>query len=216
MSDRTNNDLPEIDTSDFECALSNEELRCFRLNRHAFFSLVHQIVKELNLKGHIEHLNICSPDRCRAELYRNHENPWPSKNLCLDIYTNKYMDDRLLRHEFKHEADRRDPNMRYDPIIEERWKGKKNWILEMAANISVDARLGDSGLGKKRRQEEFNQNFGKEYDALFEEVWADPPATWPDIEALATKLSKILRGKKQDRSSASGRSKCRLCSSKDY
>lgn len=215
MSNRTNDDLPEIDTRDFLLGLSKKEQRCFRSQLPAFVSLVHQIIKELNLQGHIKHINICSPDRCRAELYRNHENPWPSKNLCLDIYTDKYMDDRLLRHEFMHEADRRDPEMKYDPAIEERWKGEKYWILEMAANISVDARLGDSGLGKKRRQEEFNQNFGEEYNALFEEVWGAPPATWPDIVALATKLSKILRGNNQDRLSASGKSKCRLSSSKD-
>ena len=215
MSDKTNYVLPEIDTSDFECALSNEELRSFRLHRPAFVRLVHKIVIQLDLQEHIKHLNICSPDRCRAELYRDKNNPWPSKNLCLDIYKDKYMDEKLLRHEFGHEADRRNPKMRYDPMIEKRWEGAKFWILEMAANISLDARLGDGGLGKKKRQEEFCLNFGQEYDALFEEVWANAPATWPDIEKLATKLSKILRGNFQDRSSASGRSKRRKCISKD-
>lgn len=214
MSDRTNCDLPKIDTSDFEYTLSNAELRRFRSYRLAFVRLVHQIVIELKLQGHIEHLNICSPVRCRAEFYRDHENPWPSKNLCLDIYTNKYMDERLLRHELGHEADRRNPDMLYDPTIEERWQGQDYWILEMAANISLDARLGDGGLGKKRRRKESCQNFGKEYDSFFEEVWANAPTTWPSIEALSSKLSKMLPGNIQGRSSASGRSKHRVCSSK--
>ena len=215
MSDRTNCDLPEIDTSDFECALSTAELRRFRSNRPAFVRLLHRIVIELKLQGHIEHLNICSPDRCRAELYRDRKNPWPSKNLCLDIYTNKYMDERLLRHELGHEADRRNPDMLYDPTIEEHWQGQDYWILEMAANISLDARLGDGGLGKKRRRKEFCQNFGKEYDGSFEEVWANAPTTWPAIGALASKLSKILLGNIQGQSSASGRLKRRICFSKD-
>ena len=215
MSDRTNSDLPKIDTSDFELALSNVELRSFLSKRLEFVGLVHQIVIELKLQGHIEHLNIYSPARSRAELYRDHENPWPSKNLCLDIYTNKYMDEQLLRHELGHEADRRNPNMLYDPKIEERWRGQNFWILEMAANISLDARLGDGGLGKKKRRKEFCQKFGKEYDSFFEEVWANAPTTWPAIEALSSKLSKMLPGNIQGRSSASGRSKPRVCSSKD-
>jgi hypothetical protein len=85
----------------------------------------------------------------------------------------------------------------------------------MAANISLDARLGDGGLGKKRRRKEFCQWFGKEYDGFFEEVWENEPATWPAIEALAFKFSKMLPGNIQGRSSASGRSKRRVCSSKD-
>lgn len=214
MSDRTNCDLPKIDTSDFELALSDAELMRFYSNRPAFVSLVNQIVIELKLQGHIEHLNICSPAYCRAELYRDHNNPWPSKNLCLDIYTNKYMDERLLRHELGHEADRRNPDMLYDPTIEKRWRGQNFWILEMAANISLDARLGDGGLGKKKRRKEFCQKFGKEYDSFFEEVWANAPTTWPAIEALSSKLSKMLPGNIRGGSSVSGRSKHRVCSSK--
>ena len=190
MSDRTNYDPPKICTRGFEDVLSNAELKCFCSHRPAFIKLIHQIVIELKLQGYIEYLNISSPAQDRAALYRT--NPWPSKILHLDIYKDKYMDERLLRHELGHEADRRNPDMLYDPTIEVRWKEANYRIFEMAANISLDARLGDGGLGRKRRQEEFCQKFGKEYDDFFEEAWANAPATWPDIEKLARKLLKIL------------------------
>lgn len=193
MDNKARHYLPEIDTTDFECALSKEQLMSFRRHRPEFIKLIHQIIIELNLQGQIEHLSICSPDRGRSELYRNKKNPWPSKNLCLNIYTEKYMDERLLRHELGHEADRRNPSMQYDASVEERWKGEHQWILEMAANISLDARLGDCGLGKQKRKEEFFQNLGIEHEDLFEEIWTSPPVKWLTIEKIAFKLFEISR-----------------------
>ena len=96
----------------------------------------------------------------------------------------------MLRHEFQHEADRRNQEMLYDPAIDERWK-KNRWALDVAANISVDARLGERGLGKECRREDFRQAVGGQHEAVFEETWANPPRTWPEIEVLAIKLVEI-------------------------
>jgi hypothetical protein len=168
----------------------------FAANRDAFEALLRRLIVELGLQGQIEVLRICWPREGRTVLYR--EDPWPSKRLNLEMYTDpeKYMDEQLLRHELGHEADRQDPEMLYDPAIEERWKhcwalsgaGKRWKPLDLAANISLDARLGGRGLGKKKRLEEFRKIVGKEHGWLFEEAWANPPRTWPEIEGLAKRL----------------------------
>jgi hypothetical protein len=187
MNDERNGRLPEIDTSDFELALSDSQLQQFLQDRHAFVNLLQRLIIELRLQGQIEHLKICEPARGHAEIYREPGNPWPSKRLGLDIYLDRHMDERLLRHELGHEADRWNPEMGYDPAIEERWKG--HWALNLAANISLDARLGDRGLGKELRRSDFRSEVGEDYDSVFEEAWGNPPKTWSEIEALATRLS---------------------------
>ncbi len=189
MSEEKDHHFPEIDTEDFELALSDSQRQQFLKDRPAFVHLLDRLVVELGLQGQIEHLEICKPARCRAELYREPGNAWPSKRLCLDIYPDRYMDEHLLRHELGHEADRWNPKMLYDPAIEERWK--RCWAFNLAANISLDRRLGDGGLGKEMRREDFQAELGEEHGDVFEEVWADPPKTWPQIEALATKLSAL-------------------------
>ncbi len=186
--------LPEIDTRDFEVDLQPcpSELKRFRENRPAFLNLLHSLIIELKLQGQIEQLKICapdSPDRSRAELFRKIEHPWPSRRLCLAIYRDRYMDERLLRHELGHEADRPNPEMRYDPAIEERWKNC--WAFNLAANISLNARLGDGGLGRESDRPNFQELVGREHEELFEEAWTNPPRTWPDIEELAKRLLAI-------------------------
>ena len=187
MADKDGSSFLQIDTEDLELSLSEPQLRKFRKNRAKFADLVNRLIVELGLQGLIEHLTVCSPAQCRAVLYREIGNPWPSKRVCLDIYIDRYMNERLLRHEFQHEADRRNPEMLYDPAIEERWRNKL-WALEAAANISVDARLGKRGLGKEFRRKEFRQAVRGQHDALFEDTWANPPRTWSEMEAVAFKL----------------------------
>lgn len=190
MADENDGGFPQIDTEDLELSLSDSQLREFSKNRPGFVQLVNRLIVELGLEGQIEHLKVCSPARCRAELYREHGNPWPSKRVCLDVYIDRYMDELLLRHEFQHEADRWNPEMLYDPAIDERWK-KNRWALDVAANISVDARLREQGLGKECRREDFRQAVGGQHEALFEATWANPPRTWPEVEALANKFVEI-------------------------
>ena len=192
MNDLTIHNQPIIDTKDFELGLSDTKKKEFQGNKEAFKRLIKQVITELKLNGYIEHLKICSPPQNRAVLYRDCENPWPSKTLCLDIYSdkNKYMCTRLLRHEFGHEADRQSPGMLYDPSIEKRWR-KCRWVFEMAANISLDARLGDLGLGKEKRLKEFQIEIGTKHINFFEEQWTNPPQTWPAIEDLANKIYKL-------------------------
>jgi hypothetical protein len=185
-------DMPEIDTSDFELFLSESQGEQFLQDRHAFINLLRRLIAELGLQDRIEHLKVCGPARGRAELYREPGNQWPSERLGLDIYTDRYMDERLLRHELRHEADRWDAEMLYDPDIEEQWRKKpqkQRDCFEMAANISVDARLGRRGLGKQFRRDSFRSIFGNEHESVFEEAWADPPKTWSEIEEFAIKLS---------------------------
>jgi hypothetical protein len=176
----TTNGFPDIDTTEFEEALSPSDRRRFRADRHRFVRLVQRLIVELALQGHLDHLNVGVPAQGRAELYRRREAPWPSKRLCLDLYSDRYMDARLLRHELGHEADRRNPEMLYDPAAELRWKGGTQWALDVAANISLDARLGDGGLGREWRLQEFRRFFGSEHDSVFDRAWRNPPRTWPE------------------------------------
>lgn len=183
--------LAVIDTSHFERGFfSFSKREQFIKDRPAFRKLLQKLIIELHLEGQIEHLKV-KCDQGRAELYREPGNFWPSKHICLEIYPDRYMDEQLLRHELGHEADRWNPKMLYDPAVEERWKG--HWAFNLAANISLDARLGDGGLGKELNLKEFRSVLREDYDTVFEEAWADPLKTWPEIEALAIKLSALPR-----------------------
>jgi hypothetical protein len=102
------------------------------------------------------------------------------------------MDERLLRHELGHEADRRNPKMLYDSAIHERWKDNC-WALDIAANISLDSRLGKFGLGLRRRRKEFLDALGEKHISVFRTSWSAPPQTWPEIEALAQHLLALRR-----------------------
>jgi hypothetical protein len=196
--------LPEIDTREFEWFLEPwpSKLRRFRQRHPRFVDLVHKLVIELQLQGKIEHLKIHQSYFGRAELYREVGHQWPGPRVCLAIYKDRYMDKRLLRHELRHEADHWNPEMHYNPEIEQRWKDC--WMsavwrgglwspLNVAADISLDGRRGTGGLGKEWRREDFHRALGKEHDSLFEEAWANPPTTWPAIEALAKRLLAIQR-----------------------
>ncbi len=209
MPDENDSGFPQIDTEDLELSLSVSQLRKFRKNRLGFVQLLKRLIVELGLQGQIEHLKVCSPAHCRAELYRGPDSPWPSKRVWLDIYIDQYMDEQLLRHEFQHEADRRNPEMLYDPALDSRWK-KNRWPLDVAANISVDARLGERGLGKERRREEFRQSVGGQHEAVFEEVWANPPRTWPEIEDLANKLVELGREDRRRQRPVTVRPRCHI------
>jgi hypothetical protein len=107
--------------------------------------------------------------------------------VCLEIYLDDYMNRRLLRHEFGHEADRWNPRMQYDGTIETRFRDCPS-ALDCAANISLDARLGRRGLGRNRRRSEFVSLFGENRIDLFDNSWANPPLDWPAIERLARVL----------------------------
>ena len=150
--------LPEIDTREFEWFLEPwpSKLRRFRQRHPRFVDLVHKLVIELQLQGKIEHLKIHQSYFGRAELYREVGHQWPGPRVCLAIYKDRYMDKRLLRHELRHEADHWNPEMHYNPEIEQRWKDC--WMsavwrgglwspLNVAADISLDVRRGTGGLG---------------------------------------------------------------------
>src|ERR1044072_265013 len=124
-----------IDTDDYELSLDEDVLEQFLADRSVFIDLMRRIIDELGLTGYVEHLTVSFPAQGRAEIYRDRDYPWPSTRLCLDLYPGRHLDERLLRHEFGHEADRRNPAMGYDPTIETRWKG--NNAFEMAANVSL-------------------------------------------------------------------------------
>ena len=163
----------------------------FRKKLPEFVKLVHRLIKELGLQGQIEYLAVGVPSRGRAEIFRKPQHPWPSKRLCLEIYPERFMCERLLRHELGHEADRQNSAMLYDPAIEARWKCNRSWALELAANISLDARLADRGLGKDFRKKDFLEQVGKLHIDYFEQIWENPPRTWPEIEDLAGDLLKL-------------------------
>jgi len=195
MEDKKN--LPEIDTSDFEASFNFEspEQKLFLEKRQEFKQLIFQIIEELDLLGKIESLAICSPATGRAMLYREKKDPWPSKKLCLDIYTDRYLDENLIRHEFMHEADRWNPDMKYDPEIERKWGGSQEHekaVFETILNISVDSRLANRGLGKEKRRKNFHELMGKEFDELFEDIWASPPNNWPEFEKVTIHLLKLI------------------------
>jgi len=183
----------EMDTTGFETKLSTSQRQRFAEERPAFVRLVRQVIQELDLQDHIDHLTVLLPshDRGRAELFRRKDNPWPSKRLHLEIYADRYMDEQLLRHEFGHEADRRNPDMHYDPAIERRWGDRP--VFNLAANISLDARLDERGLGREFRKAEFVQVMGMYLLDVFRRAWESPPRTWPEIEELARELAE-LRG----------------------
>jgi len=199
MNKQNDEGMPEIDTRDFEEGLqtfrSEQEVMYFPQRRPEFIKLVHRLILELGLQNQIEYLDVRYPlgdgPEERAVMYRDERtNPWPSKRMILEIYGDRYMDERLLRHELGHEADRRNPDMHYEPAIEKRWAGR--WELHLAMNISLDARLGEQGLGKEFRWErEFLPRVGAHYRSLFEEIWASPPKTWPEMEALATYFTQL-------------------------
>jgi hypothetical protein len=180
---------PKIITEDFELGLDEPDCTLFKKKRDNFISLIEQIIEDLDLTGKIEKLFICPPDRRRAEIYRAPNMPWPSKILFMDIYNDRYLDENLLRHELGHEADRWRPEMKYDPEIENRWQGR--WELELAANISLDSRLGDGGLGKEKRKADFLHSVGLDHMDIFEEAWNNPPVTWIEMESLANKFSDL-------------------------
>jgi len=182
--------LPTVDTSHIELWFSPAQLRVFHRRRGKFVTLIHSVVTELGLHGRIEHLAVSGPTLGRACLYRKAENPWPSKRLNLEIYLDRYMDARLIRHEFGHEADRWNPEMLFDNDIHERLR-EHAWALDTAANISLDARLGRLGLGRRRRRDEFLSLLGTHHARFFSELWASPPSTWPEIEALALRLAEL-------------------------
>jgi hypothetical protein len=191
MNDAIPPGMPEIDTEDFELELSpDDELEEFKRKRTEFLNLIYDLIRELKLEGKIEILKICSPAKQRNEIYREPKNSWPSKKICIDICHKKYMNKALLSHELGHEADRHDPSMQYDQDIESRCKNQ--WEFEMAANISLDARLEKRklGLGKSYRWKEFHQCF-PEQKKIFDDYWATPPDTWSKIKKFANKLKKI-------------------------
>ena len=177
--------MPVIDTSEFQ-SFHEREYAAFQENRDRFVCLIYRVIGELGLENQIEHLTVRGHTTGRAMLYRNLSDPWPSKRLNLDLYFDRFLDRKLLTHEFGHEADRRDPSMLYDPEIEERWK--EDYALEIVCNLSLDSRLGSRGLGKECRLIEFRKGFGDHLDSVFEVAWARPPASWPEMEELALKL----------------------------
>ena len=187
--------LPEIDTHHFEVDLQPclRRLRRFQRDRPAFIKLIQRLVYELELQGKIKQLKLLLA-LDRAELYREAGDQWPSPRVSLAIYKDRYMEEQLLRHELGHEADRWNPQMLYDPTIEKRWK-HCSWALNVAADISLDARLGKGGLGKTWRRDDFLRMLGKDQEGLFEEAWANPPTTWPAIELLAKRLLAIQAAK---------------------
>ena len=197
MTNGSNGDFPEIDIKTyFEDGLSWHEKECFLRNKRKFLDLIYRVIKDIGLCGKIEHLTVSTPysDPPRTEICRK-DGPWPSKKLWLYIYEDRcrYMDERLLRHEFQHEADRWDEDMDYDPEIEKLWTRNPTWAwaLTLAANISVDARLRERGLGEEFRRENFIQMVGKEHVNIFEDEWKNPPTTWSDIDYLAMRLLEL-------------------------
>lgn len=185
--------FPEIDTTCLELMFRGDETReeLFQQTRSELEALLFRLIDELGLRHKIQHLKIKPQSRDRNELYREPGNPWPSRRISLDIDSDRYMCERLLRHELGHEGDRWNPRMLYDPAIEERWPNQERWALELAANISLDARLGEGGLGKEFRRKDFLAAIGRQHAAFFEDNWQNPPQTWPEIEELAHKLLEL-------------------------
>jgi hypothetical protein len=183
--------MPEIDLSDFRSPRAAERI-AFNRDRQKFVAMIYRVITELGLVNEIEHLTVHGPINNRAELYRNAPEDWPSRRLQLDIYWHRYLDANLLRHEFGHEADRRNPAMLYDPLIERRWRAKRDTALEIICNLSLDARLGSGGLGRECRLIEFREAFGTERDPIFEAAWQSPPMTWPAMEELACLLRRLV------------------------
>jgi hypothetical protein len=183
--------LPDVDTGEFEECLATEKRQVFQRERSDFVALVYEIISELGLEGCLDHVTVSGLTWDHALLCRRTEEPWPSRRVLLELYPDRYMDRELLTHEFGHEADRHNPDMLYTNEIEQRFEGDTGWALTCAANISLDARLGDRGLGRERRRTEFVGLLGRRHLALFDENWAHPPLDWPGIAALAEKLLQL-------------------------
>ena len=190
MTNGINRDFPEIDIKTyFEDGLDWEDKKCFLRNKRKFLDLICRVIKELGLCGKIEHLTVYTPfsDPPHTEICRM-DGPWPSKKLRLYIYKDRcrYLNERLLWHEFQHEADRWNKDMHYDFKTDKEWNN--HWAWNLAANISVDARLGKRGLGEEFRREDFIKTVGSEHVNIFENAWTNRPETWPEINKLAKKL----------------------------
>ena len=196
MYDGSNRCFPEIDTEYFELHLRGDEeaTERFRNNKQSFLNPIYRVIKELNLCGKIEHLTVSASESHECSQICPYD-PWPSKRLWLYIYKHRYMEKELLRHEFQHEADRWNKDMGYDNEIEKQWKRNPTWTwaLNLAANISVDARLDKhrQGLGKAIRRKDFIDEISKECLDIFEHAWENPPTTWQDIDDLAMRLVEL-------------------------
>ena len=90
-----------------------------------------------------------------------------------------------------HEADRWNPSMEYDRILEKKWEksglNQKN-IFELVLNISIDSRLNEKGFGKEKRKQNFCKLIGENYIHVFENMWNNPPKTWPEFDKNANYL----------------------------
>lgn len=139
MKNKLNDDMPKIDMERFK-KLNKFRKEEIKNNEEKFINLIKSIIEELDLTGKIDYITVGAHLGQNA-IYRTLENPWPEKKLHVSIEFKKWLDENLLRHEFGHEADRHNPDMHYDPEIENNWKGR--WEFNLAANISLDSRLGD-------------------------------------------------------------------------
>src|ERR1700740_638855 len=81
--------------------------------------------------------------------------------------------------------------MLFDPKIYDRWKEPHFWALNLAMDITLDARLGEHGLGQNFRLANSHDEIGSDHDDLFKKEWTAPRMTWPDIEILAKELSRL-------------------------
>ena len=111
------------------------------------------------------------------------------------------MDERLIQHEFGHEADRHYLDPPFDPQIYIRWKEPRFWALNLAWDISLDARLAarDWGLGEDYRRTNFYDEVGKHHQYIFDEAWSKRLKTWKEIENLAEELHILGRQKSRSR-----------------
>ena len=183
--------LPDIDTKDLKYAMV--EIYSRRFDEQAFKLVLCKIIRELDLQGKIETIKVFATDG-RAQFIpdKTEKGLRKFRNLGFDIYPDeRYLDEKLIRHELQHVADRFNPAMEYYSEIDnpERW----DQAMNLAANISVDARHGELGLGELFRWEKEFRPFLDD-KALFDKEWTNPPKTWPEIEALAIRLLE-LKGK---------------------
>ncbi len=158
----------------------------------AFRRGILQIMDEFSLQDHLDRVSVGSPDRGRAELFRAGDRPWPSREVVLLIYPCRWNDDRLLRHEFGHEADRHNPAFGYDPSPEGRAfpKGRRANALNLAWDISLDSRLNPRGLTKEHRLADFlRMRVGGH--PRFEDLWAHPPRTHAEVLNLALEFQRV-------------------------
>ena len=177
--------LPEIVTK----ALATEASFAFLpFDSEAFESLVKKIIRELDLVGKIKTITAFGPRLRCAQLIPNGRGNGLKifRDLEFDIYPGRYLDEKLIRHEFQHLADRYDPDLKYYPEIDD---GRWDYAMNIAANISVDKRLAGRGLTRGENLAAFAKYLGSNHDpAWFDELWDKPPLTWRAIEDLAIKL----------------------------